>query len=71
MVSEIIHIQYHVATCCICGKDDASRWGVPIATDTALIVSNDYAGEYTSKPACRVCWQKHGEGKFVGHDTTF
>jgi len=68
---EIIYLQYPTATCCICGKDDASRWGVPIATDTALIAANDYDGDWAAKPACRVCWQKHDDGQLVGHDPAF
>lgn len=68
---EIIYLQYPTATCCICGKDDLSRWGVPIDTETALICANDYEGDWAAKPACRECWAKHDAGQFVGHDPAF
>lgn len=68
---EIIYLQYPMATCCICGEIDVSRFGVPIATDTALIAANDYDGDWAAKPACRVCWKKHDDGQFVGHDPVF
>jgi len=67
----VIHLECPTATCCICGQHDVSRWSVPISADTALIVANDYAGDWGAKPACRVCWQKHDEGQFVGHDPAF
>ena len=68
---EIIYLQYPMATCCICGKDDLSRWGVPIDTETALIATNDFGGDWSAKPACRECWQKHEDGQFVGHEPAF
>lgn len=69
-----IYLQYPMATCCICGEDDLSRWGVPIGMDgpmVGLIVANDYEGDWAAKPACRACWQKHGDGELVGHDPAF
>jgi hypothetical protein len=68
---EVIHLQYPMATCCICGNDDLLRWGVPIDTETALIVANDFEGDWAAKPACRECWSKHDAGQFVGHDPAF
>lgn len=67
----IINMQVPTAICCICGKHDLSRWGVPIAMDTALIVANDYEGEWGAKPACENCYQKHASGEFVGHDPRY
>ena len=71
---EIIDFQQHIATCCICGEMDLSRWGVPIAMDgpmVGLIVSNDYDGDWAAKPACRKCWAEHEDGDFVGHDPAY
>ena len=65
----VIYLQYPIATCCICGVDCVSAWGVPIGADgewCARIVSNDYEGEWGGKPACPDCWKRHENGEFVG-----
>lgn len=52
--------------CCICGIICDPGWGVPISMDTALIVANDYAGDWGSKPCCERCYHRHEAGEFVG-----
>lgn len=70
---EVTHIElkYMEVTCCICGRVDVSRWGVPVDTATALIAANDFSGDWAAKPACEECWKKHDAGLFVGHEPTF
>lgn len=55
-----------MARCCICGKWDLSRWGVPVSMETASIVANDFDGDWGGKPACEDCWKKHDVGGLVG-----
>ena len=68
---EIIYMQYPTATCCICGEETLSRWGVPIDMGAALICANDFGGDWAAKPACRECWQKHEDGQFVDHEPMY
>lgn len=68
---EIIYMSYPSAICCICGKEDLSKWGIPIDMETALVCSNDFEGDWAAKPACHECWTKHGEGQLVGHDPRY
>lgn len=62
----IINLQQPMATCCICGTVDFSRWGVPISSETALIISNESTEDWSGAPACEECWKKHETGEFVG-----
>lgn len=61
----IIDMHQPQVNCCICNKISKNNWGVPI-DDAGVIVSNDYKGEWSSKPACKSCWEKHENGEFVG-----
>lgn len=63
---EVINMQRNDQQCCVCGMIDESRWGIPVSQRTGVIVSNDYDGEWSGKPACRVCHKKHEGGAFVG-----
>jgi hypothetical protein len=67
---QVIDFHRPTATCCVCGKDDHSRWGVPIDCETALICAptDDSCG---AKPACEECWQRYCAGQLVGHDPAF
>lgn len=67
----VIDLHMPTARCCICGETDLSKWGVPIDMETALIVANDFVGDWASKPACESCWKRHESGEFVGHDPGF
>lgn len=53
-------------TCCLCGQPDEHRWGIPVDSETALVVANDFQGDWGCKPACRHCYAKHEKGAFVG-----
>lgn len=66
----VINLQEITVQCCVCGETDMGRWGVPV-DDTGLIVANDYAGEWSGKPACRKCWEIHDAGGLVGHEPKF
>jgi hypothetical protein len=67
----IINLHEMTAQCCICGEWDLSKWGVPISSDTGLIVGNDFDGEWGGNAACRECWAKHEAGEFVGLDPKY
>jgi hypothetical protein len=62
----IINLQGPQARCCICGKWDASHWGVPVSMKTCEIIANDSTEEWGAKPACESCWKDHENGKYVG-----
>lgn len=64
----IIDMQQPTATCCVCGVEDLSKWGLPISMATGLIVGNDFEGDWAAKPACRNCWAKHECGELVEVD---
>lgn len=68
---EIIDLHPITHTCCICGQEDLSRWGVPIDSGTGLVVANEFTGDWCGKPACRDCWRRHDNGELVGHDPGF
>jgi hypothetical protein len=68
---EVIDLNVRHARCCICGEWDLSKWGVPIDMETALIVANDFEGDWAGKPACQKCWAKHEVGEFVGQYPRF
>lgn len=53
-------------TCCICGRHCPSTHGVPIDSETAEIVANDFEGEWGGNPACEECHDRHAQGEFVG-----
>lgn len=57
--------------CCVCGEITMNKWGVPVDCSTALICSNDFAGEWASKPACEKCWLEHDSGGLVDHDPKY
>lgn len=67
----IINMQCPGAYCCICGKWDISKWGVPISLETGLIIANDSTEDWAGKPACESCWKKHETGAFVGTDPRY
>jgi hypothetical protein len=67
----IIDLYPATITCCICGKIELNRWGVPVSAETALICANDFDGDWGTKPACKECWEKHDAGHFIGHDPKY
>ena len=67
----VIDLYPPMAICCVCGKWDLSKWGVPVSAETALIVANDFEGDWGGKPACEDCWRKHDAGGLVGVDPKF
>lgn len=68
---QVINLYPPTAQCCICGEWDVSKWGVPVDSETGVIVANDFAGEWGAKPACEGCWKKHESGEFVGTQPRF
>lgn len=67
----IINLQEPMARCCVCGRWDLSKWGVPISMETCLIVANDFDGDWAGKPACERCWKAHSNGALVGHEPRY
>ena len=67
----VIEMQIPQARCCLCGRWDLSRWGVPISLETGLIIANDSPEEWAGKPACERCWREHEDGKHVGKEPKF
>lgn len=61
----LIDMQSGGDTCCVCGKEDLPKWGIPVGTD-GRIISNESVDEWAGKPACRDCWKRHEAGEFVG-----
>lgn len=57
--------------CCMCGEDAPNKWGIPIDSETALIVGNDFDGDWGSKGVCESCYNRHQAGEFTGQDTRF
>lgn len=68
LTSPVTIIELSVATiiCCMCGACDLQQWGIPVSSESAQIVANDFAGECGAVPACRECFSKHEAGEFVG-----
>jgi hypothetical protein len=62
---------YGTATCCICGTETPSHWGVPVDSETGEIVANDFEGEWGGVPACRECHAAHDSGQHVGEYPRF
>ena len=62
----VIYLNYPTATCCVCGEDCLSLWGLPVSSETGEIVANDFEGEWGGVPACQSCWSRHEHGEFVG-----
>lgn len=52
--------------CAVCGAHDLSRWGIPVSSETAQIISNDSDEDWGGVPACESCWERHAAGEFVG-----
>ena len=67
----VIDLWLPTAQCCICGEWDISKWGVPISSETGLIIGNDSEEEWAANSACKKCWALHEEGQFVGLDPKF
>ncbi len=65
-----INMNNRSSQCCICGEFDEGRWGIPVDL-CGRIVSNDYIGEWSAKPACRECFAEHEKGKHVGQYPSF
>jgi len=55
----------------MCGVETPTRWGLPVDSETAQIVANDFEGEWGGIPACRECWERHERGEFVGEYPKF
>ena len=70
-VIELWHPGNSEVTCCMCGQEDLNRWGIPVDSETALIVGNDFEGDWGSKPVCEACYNRHQAGEFVGEDTRY
>lgn len=66
-----IDLSLRCVTCCICGEATEPRWGIPVDAFTALIVDNDFEGDWGSRPACERCYGLHALGFWVGEDTRF
>lgn len=49
-------------------RKDLSRWGVPVAADTALIVANENGAQ---NQRAKDCWKKHEAGEFIDHDPAY
>lgn len=62
----VIYLQYPTAVCCICGITTVSQWGIPVSSETAEIVANEFSGEWGAVPACRECHDRHAVGEYVG-----
>lgn len=62
----IIDLYSQWTQCCICGIDCPSTHGIPVDSETAEIVSNDFDGDWGGKPACESCHDRHAAGEFVG-----
>jgi hypothetical protein len=60
-----------IDTCCMCGQPALNRWGIPVDSETALIVGNDFQGEWGSKGCCESCYNRHQAGEFVGEYPRF
>jgi hypothetical protein len=67
----VINLNERSSFCCLCGKEDLARWGVPVDDITGAVVANDYEGEWGGKPACEECWKAHEGGAFVGQQPRF
>lgn len=70
-VLELWFVRNSEIVCCICGEMDLCRWGIPVSSETGLIIANDSEEDWGSKPACESCWKRHESGEFVGQDTRF
>ena len=57
--------------CCICGAVVLGKFGIPVDSETAEIVANDFEGEWGCVPACKACHDRHAEGEFVGEYPKF
>ena len=67
----VIDMQVPTARCCMCGKWDVSKWGIPFDMATGLAASNESQCDWAAKPACESCWKRHETGAFVGEDSRY
>lgn len=58
---EVVELWPRWAECWACGADTPCHWGLPIDT-CAVLVPNDYEGEWGGVPACRECYEAHAQG---------
>ena len=71
MIVTDIEIVYRQITCSICGACDQCRWGIPVDSETAQIVGNDFEGDWGGVPVCELCHSRHANGEFVGEYPRF
>lgn len=64
----VIDIQefFRVIQCAMCGREDGSHWGLPVCSETGVIIANDDPRDWGAIPACRDCWAAHEHDAFVG-----
>lgn len=65
----VIRMNARGVTCSICGKETDDRWGVP--RHNGDLVSNAFAGEWASTPACESCFKAHADGRLVTCDAMY
>lgn len=74
MQTPVIHL-WSVAgeevQCCVCGKNDFNKWGLPISCETGLIIANNSTEDWACKPACQSCWERHEQGELVGEEPSY
>ena len=68
---DVIDLSPRFSQCSMCGVETPTRWGLPVDSETAQIVANDFKGEWGGIPACRECWERHEQGEFVGEYPKF
>ena len=66
MIIDLWAAQNAAVACCICGREDSNRWGIPVNSETAQVVANDFSGDWGCRPACQSCHDRHAAGEFVG-----
>jgi hypothetical protein len=42
--------------CSIAGKDDFQKFGIPVDSESAEIVDNDFEGDWGGIPVCEQCY---------------
>lgn len=58
-------------TCRLCGRMCDPGHGVPVDSETAQVVGNDFQGEWGGIPCCPRCYDRHQAGEFVGEYPKF
>lgn len=61
LVIDLFPVWNETVTCCLCGVDCPNTHGLPFDSETGELVSNDFAGDWGAKPACRECHDRHAE----------